>query len=97
MAMRTLGFAYKIVDDTEPADCVALVAENDLSFLGVVAISDPIRPDVPAAVAKCQSAGIGVKIREIRRVRQPKSHGKSVYGNRKIRSVTVLRVLPLQT
>ncbi len=31
-------------------------------FLGVVAISDPIRPDVPAAVAKCQSAGIGVKI-----------------------------------
>lgn len=62
MAMRTLGFAYKIVDDTEPADCVALVAENDLSFLGVVAISDPIRPDVPAAVAKCQSAGIGVKI-----------------------------------
>ena len=52
----------KIVDDTEPADCVALVAENDLSFLGVVAISDPIRPDVPAAVAKCQSAGIGVKI-----------------------------------
>lgn len=61
MAMRTLGFAFKIVDDTE-TDCVSLVAENDLSFLGVVAISDPIRPDVPAAVAKCQSAGIGVKI-----------------------------------
>ena len=63
MAMRTLGFAYKIVDDdTAKDDCVALVAGNDLSFLGVVAISDPIRPDVPAAVAKCQSAGIGVKI-----------------------------------
>lgn len=62
MAMRTLGFAFKIVDDTENADCVSLVSENDLSFLGVVAISDPIRPDVPAAVAKCQSAGIGVKI-----------------------------------
>ncbi len=30
--------------------------------MGVVAISDPIRPDVPAAVAKCQSAGIGIKI-----------------------------------
>ena len=30
--------------------------------MGVVAISDPIRPDVPAAVQKCQSAGIGVKI-----------------------------------
>ena len=62
MAMRTLGFAFKIVDDHAPDDCVALVAENDLNFLGVVAISDPIRPDVPVAVAKCQSAGIDVKI-----------------------------------
>lgn len=62
MAMRTLGFAFKIVDDAETGDCVDLVAKGDLSFLGVVAISDPIRPDVPAAVAKCQSAGIGVKI-----------------------------------
>lgn len=62
MAMRTLGFAFKIVDDSEADDCVALIAENDLSFLGVVAISDPIRPDVPAAVDKCQSAGIGIKI-----------------------------------
>ena len=62
MAMRTLGFAFKIVDDHAPDDCVALVAENDLNFLGVVAISDPIRPDVPAALAKCQSAGIDVKI-----------------------------------
>jgi len=62
MAMRTLGFAYKIVDDNEDADCVALVSANDLNFLGVVAISDPIRDDVPAAVAKCQSAGIGIKI-----------------------------------
>jgi Ca2+-transporting ATPase len=53
MAMRTLGFAFRIVEDNEPDDCVAL---------GVVAISDPIRPDVPAAVAKCQSAGIGIKI-----------------------------------
>lgn len=62
MAMRTLGFAYKIVDDNGDADCVALVSANDLNFLGVVAISDPIREDVPAAVAKCQSAGIGIKI-----------------------------------
>jgi Ca2+-transporting ATPase len=62
MAMRTLGFAFRIVEDNEPDDCVALVSENNLNFLGVVAISDPIRPDVPAAVAKCQSAGIGIKI-----------------------------------
>ena len=62
MAMRTLGFAYKIVDDNAKADCVELAGGNDLSFLGIVAISDPIRPDVPAAVGKCQSAGISVKI-----------------------------------
>jgi Ca2+-transporting ATPase len=59
MAMRTLGFAFKIVEENEPNDCVELVSANDLNFLGVVAISDPIRPD---AVAKCQSAGIGIKI-----------------------------------
>ena len=62
MAMRTLGFAFRLVEDNEPDDCVALVSENNLNFLGVVAISDPKRPDVPAAVAKCQSAGIGIKI-----------------------------------
>ena len=62
MAMRTLGFAFKVVDDSETGDCADLVAKNDLTFLGVVAISDPIRPDVPAAVDKCRSAGIDVKI-----------------------------------
>lgn len=31
-------------------------------FLGVVAISDPVREDVPAAVAECLNAGIAVKI-----------------------------------
>lgn len=62
MAMRTLGFAFKIVDEADTRDCVELVSDHDLSFLGVVAISDPIRPDVPAAVSKCQSAGIDIKI-----------------------------------
>lgn len=69
MAMRTLGFAFKIVDEQElqGVDNSQFSILNSqlvegLSFLGVVAISDPIRPDVPAAVAKCQSAGIGVKI-----------------------------------
>ena len=59
MAMRTLGFAFKIVNEEETLDIKQL---SGLTFLGVTAISDPIRPDVPAAVQKCQSAGIGVKI-----------------------------------
>ena len=62
MAMRTLGFAFRLVEDNEPDDCVALVSENNLNFLGVVANYDTIPPDLPAAVAKCQSAGIGIKI-----------------------------------
>ena len=59
MAMRTLGFAFKVVETQEEIDMKQL---DGLTFLGVAAISDPIRPDVPAAVQKCQSAGIGIKI-----------------------------------
>lgn len=62
MAMRTLGFAYRFVEEGEPDDCVELATKGGLNFLGIVAISDPIRPDVPAAIEKCQSAGISVKI-----------------------------------
>lgn len=61
-AMRTLGLAYRIIPEGKSEDCAELVAEGDMTFLGIFAISDPIRPDVPDAVKKCQSAGIGVKI-----------------------------------
>lgn len=61
-AMRTLGLAYRIVPEGKSEDCAELVAEGGMTFLGIFAISDPIRPDVPDAVKKCQSAGIGVKI-----------------------------------
>lgn len=61
-AMRTLGLAYRVVSDESETDCATLVAEGGLTFLGIFAISDPIRPDVPAAVERCQSAGINIKI-----------------------------------
>lgn len=61
-AMRTLGIAYKFVPEGASNDCAELVNEGGLTFLGIFAISDPIRLDVPEAVGKCQSAGIGVKI-----------------------------------
>lgn len=32
MAMRTLGFAYKIIDDSDANDCIELMAKEDLSF-----------------------------------------------------------------
>ncbi len=62
MAMRTLGFAMAEVGEEVVADCEELVSRCLITFLGIVAISDPIRPDVPAAVSKCQRAGINIKI-----------------------------------
>ncbi|TCO89122.1 Ca2+-transporting ATPase [Bacteroides heparinolyticus] len=63
MAMRTLGFAFRVMDEEEQEIGKEIQEKvKDMSFLGVVAISDPIRPDVPAAVEKCRSAGIDVKI-----------------------------------
>lgn len=59
-AMRTLGFAYKEVSP-EHRD-LETESSSDLTFLGIAAIADPIRPDVPAAVAQCLHAGIQVKI-----------------------------------
>ena len=61
-AMRTLGIAYKFIDEKASNDCTELVGEGGLTYLGIFAISDPIRLDVPEAVGKCQSAGIGIKI-----------------------------------
>lgn len=61
-AMRTLGFAYQ---ELNPGDRTIennrVVAEN-LTFLGIVAISDPVRSDVPMAVKEVLDAGIKVKI-----------------------------------
>lgn len=61
-AMRTLGFAYKILDKTDKDVVVKDLAENNLIFVGIAAISDPVREDVPDAVTKCLNAGIDVKI-----------------------------------
>ena len=45
--MRTLGLAYKFIPENSGNDCAELVNEGNMIFLGIVAISDPIRPDVP--------------------------------------------------
>ena len=51
-AMRTLGFAYQIVDGKEDVFKEGRVVADGLIFQGIVAISDPVRDDVPAAVAE---------------------------------------------
>lgn len=61
-AMRTLGFAYQILNDSDTAIADGKVVAKKLIFMGIVAIADPVRNDVPAAVQKCMAAGITVKI-----------------------------------
>lgn len=61
-AMRTLGFAYEIIDDDKPRIVDGKLVNHKLTYIGITAISDPIREDVPDAVQDCLSAGIDVKI-----------------------------------
>lgn len=63
-AMRTLGFAYQILSEAEAATAIteSKVTAQGLHFMGIAAIADPVRQDVPAAVKECLNAGISVKI-----------------------------------
>lgn len=61
-AMRTLAFAYQELKEGEEAIADNSVVANNLTFLGVTAISDPVRADVPDAVREVIDAGIKVKI-----------------------------------
>ena len=62
-AMRTLGFAYALVGPDEPYFIAGHLSPHiRLTFLGVTAIADPVRKEVPEAVAECLNAGIKVKI-----------------------------------
>lgn len=54
-------YAGKLSEFQKKAMRTLAFAYNDV-FLGVVAISDPIREDVPAAIRECDEAGIDVKI-----------------------------------
>lgn len=61
-AMRTLGFAYQELNPGDETISDGKVAARRLTFLGVAAISDPVRQDVPDAVREVTDAGIKVKI-----------------------------------
>lgn len=61
-AMRTLGFAFDILDENEVAIADGKVAAEHLHFIGIAAIADLVRADVPAAVKECIDAGISIKI-----------------------------------
>lgn len=61
-AMRTLGFAYQVISNEEGLIKEGKIFADNLTFLGISAISDPIRKDVPAAIKECLDAGIQIKI-----------------------------------
>jgi len=71
--MRTLALAYRDLpngidfDDKHGAiknadGTDALLCETDMVFAALVGIEDPLRPDVPGAIAKCYEAGIDVRL-----------------------------------
>jgi Ca2+-transporting ATPase len=66
-AMRALAFGYAELPADWPADADAVHArgaelERELVYVGFVAIRDPLRADVPEALARCRGAGIEVKM-----------------------------------
>ena len=67
-AMRTLALAYLELDNptSDPSPIGNLASQipqgKGLRFVGIFAISDPVRKEVPAAISECINAGVQVKI-----------------------------------
>ena len=59
-AMRTLAFAFKEIE--ADLNISQLLSDKNFTLQALVAITDPIRKDVPAAVKECRRAGIEVKV-----------------------------------
>ncbi len=56
-ALRVLAIAYKIIDEV-PENPTSEALETELTFLGLVGMIDPPRPEAREAVAVCRRAGI---------------------------------------
>ena len=61
-AMRTLGLAYAEVEEGAQVFADGKLNIQNLTFVGIFAISDPVRKEVPAAIKECVNAGVQVKI-----------------------------------
>jgi sodium/potassium-transporting ATPase subunit alpha len=58
--LRVLAFAYRDGAELDDTPYTTTDIETKLVFLGLVALSDPVRPEVPAAIHDCHSAGVRV-------------------------------------
>ncbi|KAL6235774.1 hypothetical protein BDW75DRAFT_230049 [Aspergillus navahoensis] len=73
-SLRTIGLVYKdfsaptwppveavrVQDDPDSVDFDTIF--HDMTWLGVMGIQDPLRPEVPAAIQRCHVAGVQVKM-----------------------------------
>lgn len=60
MGLRVLAFAMKELDGHVPGDLQAGDIEKEMTFVGLIGLQDPPRPEVPEAVLKCREAGIRI-------------------------------------
>uniref|UniRef100_A0A2K5QSH3 Calcium-transporting ATPase n=1 Tax=Cebus imitator TaxID=2715852 RepID=A0A2K5QSH3_CEBIM len=60
--LRTICIAYRDFDDAEPSWDNENEILTELTCIAVVGIEDPVRPEVPDAIAKCKQAGITVRM-----------------------------------
>jgi sodium/potassium-transporting ATPase subunit alpha len=58
--LRVLAFAYREGGELQGTPYSSEQIEDQLIFLGLAALSDPVRPEVPEAIRACHTAGIRV-------------------------------------
>ena len=56
-ALRVLGMAYRPMDGV-PQECTCEIVETKLTFVGLMGLIDPARPEVKEAVKVAQGAGL---------------------------------------
>ncbi|RHZ74471.1 hypothetical protein CDV55_108505 [Aspergillus turcosus] len=71
-SLRTIGLVYRDFPSWPPKDAQRVEDDpsaakfedvfREMTWLGVVGIQDPLRPEVPGAIQKCRSAGVQVKM-----------------------------------
>ncbi len=58
--LRVIALAYRMLPKSDYAKTKQEELEKELVLAGFLAIEDPVRPEVPAALEKCHAAGIDV-------------------------------------
>lgn len=58
--LRVLAFAQRTLDSEEAEGARGEQIERDMTFLGLIGLEDPPRPEVPEAIRKCHDAGIRI-------------------------------------